>query len=149
MSEPPQQNRCEKLETHRYRRTLQIVLIALTLSGSCVAFVCFHSLSSPDGAYYDPGIGLAASGCLLFEKGQYRILGTNSVQFVGSYSTKGQNVLVFHNSAGRTQEYVFRATLLGLKLHDPSIRPEPDRFFFRRGFSWLPRARGWIDLHLF
>src|SRR5580765_4983762 len=102
MSKPPQQNRGEKLETHRKRRTLRIALIALTLSGSCVAFVCFYSLSSADGVYYDPGIGLAANGYLLFEKGQYRIWGTNSVQFVGSYSTKGKDVLVFHNSGGRT-----------------------------------------------
>ena len=138
MSKPGRQN----------RRTLWIVLVSLTLSGLFGAFACFHSLSSPDGAYFDPGFGLAANGYLLFEHGQYRIRTSNSVQFVSTYSTKGRDVLVFHNSGGRKEECVFRATLLGLKLHDPSIRPESDRFLFRRGFSWLPRAWGWIELHL-
>ena len=147
MSKPVQQNSDEQRVKHRNHRTSQVVLIALLLSVLYVAFASFYSLSSPDGCYYDPGFGLGAKTYLVFERGQYLIRTPKSDQFVSTYSNRG-DVLVFNNQGGSTEQCVFKATILGTWLHDPSVRPEPDTFLFRRGFSWVPKVWGWIQLHL-
>ena len=147
MSSALDQRQDQQRARHKMRRRSLISLLVLLLCGSCFCLAYFLPPRSPDGAYYDPGFGRQSNTYLVFERGQYWKHTAQTNQLISSYSTRG-HLLLFHNPGGHDEGYVFRASFLGLKTHDPSPRPEADRFLFRRGFSWIPKAWEWLRLQL-
>ncbi len=119
--------------------------IALVLA-VCAAFVYFFPLGSPDGVYYEPHIGTIGDAYVVFEKGSCLIRAPESGpdNFIGTYKKEGGRWVL---SDGRSQPMplLFKATPLGIRIDAPMS--QPPRFLFRRGFSWIPKLRWWIEEH--
>lgn len=108
-------------------------------------FAVVYPLPSPEGIYYDPYVGCMGDAFWVFNKGQCSIKTPESSEFVSTYSREDGRWM-YRTDRGKTGQFAFKATLLGIHLHDPSGQ-QPDRFLFRRSFCWLRKAWTWVQLH--
>ena len=129
------------------RRKTRVAAVLAVGSVVAIAFGCIYRLPSPDGVYYDPYIGSIGDAYWVFEKGRLvmRTPESGPEEFLGTYAIEGGR-WVMQDKRGQSHQMHFTATVLGIKLYDPS-RQEPDRFMFRRSFAWLPKLREWAESH--
>jgi len=123
----------------------RITVVLAVLFAVVLTFASVCPLSSPDGAYYDPYVGCIGDAYWVFEKGQFSLRTPESNELISTYSKQGGQ-WVFRDVRGREEQFGFTATMLGIRLHDPSIQ---NRFLFRRSFGWLPKSWTWVQLHRF
>jgi hypothetical protein len=133
-------------ETPPQRRKRLSLTVALTaLLGVAFAFASQVPFPSPDGVYYDPYVGCVGDAYWVFGKGQLSLRTPESSETISSYS-KDQGRWISRTVRGDRWEFSFKATILGIRIHDTSGQ-EPDKFMFRRSFSWVPKTRTWMQLH--
>lgn len=125
--------------TQRRTKRLLIVLLVVIV---CLIAAAVYPLPSPDGAYYDPGIGCEGDAYWIYHSGTLRLRTPDSDDFIFKYS-KGQDGWMIRDVRGDIK-LTFKATLLGIEQYDTSTG-QPYAFLYRRSFAWIPKTWGWVQ----
>jgi hypothetical protein len=126
----------------RSKRKQRFILLLFLCVLVGVFPVWYYSLT-PEGVYYDKNIACEYA-YWIFKDGRIYLKTPETYKFISTYSKSEGRWVV--SASPRTELTILKPSLLGIKTEYPA-KPQYDRFWPRRGFSWLFTAMDTVRKH--